>query len=250
MTPNKELAERLRNMIRRNIFGGLLSDKDAKLLHDAAFALEGEREQNSAEREIPSGDASAARVTPSHPVSVEPSPQQAEITMIQPRYNDVYAPVYDSAQQPPAGGEHPNPEQRSNSPVAESQAPSIRDGDTGVAPGREVAVPEGEQCAPMVRKPLQAALRKYLESVSPITAGRELLARVEKDAIRWKALKELAGYWQDGSHTTVTLDQDECTHMCFIKVGKKYYGTDNSSFDAAIDAAIEQQSRRGDGTKT
>lgn len=63
-----------------------------------------------------------------------------------------------------------------------------------------------------------------------------------RDAERWRALKELAGYFQNGSQETVTLYQDDATRSCFIKVGRgdraKVHGTDGSSFNSVIDALI------------
>lgn len=67
-----------------------------------------------------------------------------------------------------------------------------------------------------------------------------------KDAARWRGLKALAGYYQNSSQTAVKLDQDDATRSCFIKVGEKYYGTDGSSFDAAIDAALAYVPREDD----
>ena len=93
-----------------------------------------------------------------------------------------------------------------------------------------------------------AEAERMLEIQDAVIAERDeaerRLAEVEQDARRWKGLIELAGYWQDGSHTPVLLDQDECMHMCFIKVGKKLYGTDNSSFRFAIDAAIKESAEQ------
>jgi hypothetical protein len=56
------------------------------------------------------------------------------------------------------------------------------------------------------------------------------------DAARWRALKEMSGYYQDGSQTTVKLYQDDALRSCFIEAGGKTYGTDGSSFDSAIDS--------------
>lgn len=62
-----------------------------------------------------------------------------------------------------------------------------------------------------------------------------------EDAARWRALKELAGYYQDGSQQTVKLYQDDALRSCFIEAGHKTYGTDGSSFNSAIDAYRKEQ---------
>lgn len=68
------------------------------------------------------------------------------------------------------------------------------------------------------------------------------LAAALRDAARWRALKELAGYLGDGSQETVTLYQDDATRSCFIKVGDgnraKRYGKDGSSFNGIMDELI------------
>lgn len=73
-----------------------------------------------------------------------------------------------------------------------------------------------------------------------VAQARQLRANAD----RWLGLKELAGYYQDGSDTTVKLYQDDALRSCFIKVGEKTYGTDGSSFDSAIDSAISAELRR------
>jgi len=61
-------------------------------------------------------------------------------------------------------------------------------------------------------------------------------AELAKDAARLKGLRELCGYWQDSSDTTVKLFQDDATRTWIIKVDDDcYYG---NTFNAAIDAAI------------
>jgi hypothetical protein len=66
-------------------------------------------------------------------------------------------------------------------------------------------------------------------------AVRGELAMDQAELMR-KALKEMAGYYQDGSQTTVKLYQDDALRSCFIEAGGKTYGTDGSSFDSAIDS--------------
>lgn len=69
------------------------------------------------------------------------------------------------------------------------------------------------------------------------------LAEARKDAERWKGLVALCGYWQDGSQIEVTLDQDDATRTCFIKVGNKRYSQEGCGFSAAIDAAIAREGK-------
>lgn len=65
-----------------------------------------------------------------------------------------------------------------------------------------------------------------------------------KDAERWRALRGLAGYYQDGSQTTVMLYQDDATRSCFIRVGDKSYGGDGTNFEAALDSALSATGER------
>lgn len=59
----------------------------------------------------------------------------------------------------------------------------------------------------------------------------------QREAAMWRKLIGLAGYWQNGSETLVTLAQDDATRTCFLKVGKAtYYG---NSFAAALSEAPE-----------
>lgn len=53
---------------------------------------------------------------------------------------------------------------------------------------------------------------------------------------RWRELRELLGYVQDGSHTTVSIGQDDATYDWCVTVGKKTYY--RKSLEAAIDAAV------------
>jgi len=76
---------------------------------------------------------------------------------------------------------------------------------------------------------------------SELAQAQARVAELEKDAKRWKGLKDLAGHLQDGSQTTVLLDQDDATRTAFIKVGQKYYSVDSCGFDAAIDAALKDR---------
>lgn len=67
-------------------------------------------------------------------------------------------------------------------------------------------------------------------------AGREALALIA-DGQRWRQLKRLCGYVQDGSDTTVSLAQDDATRSYLIQVGKTtYHGT---SFEEALAKAME-----------
>lgn len=59
----------------------------------------------------------------------------------------------------------------------------------------------------------------------------------ETDALRFRKLRELCGYVENGSDTVVTIFQDDATRDWVCKVGnKRYWGR---SMEAAIDAAIE-----------
>lgn len=53
---------------------------------------------------------------------------------------------------------------------------------------------------------------------------------------RWRELRELLGYVQDGSHTTVSIGQDDATYDWCVTVGKKTYY--ERSLEGAIDAAL------------
>lgn len=64
--------------------------------------------------------------------------------------------------------------------------------------------------------------------------------RTLKDAARLQGLRELCGYFQDGSDVTVRLYQDDACGSYHINVGKRHYFDEHSWFgalDAAIDAA-------------
>lgn len=52
------------------------------------------------------------------------------------------------------------------------------------------------------------------------------------DAVRWRKLKDLCGYVQNGSDTTVKLSQDDATRTCYIHVGNKSY--DGNSFNSVL----------------
>ena len=81
-----------------------------------------------------------------------------------------------------------------------------------------------------------------IDSACPLPPVVPSATRDSKDAARWRGLKELAGYYQDGSQQTVKLYQDDALRSCFIEAGNKTYGTDGSSFDSAIDEAIRAAS--------
>lgn len=81
-------------------------------------------------------------------------------------------------------------------------------------------------------------------AIDALRANSAALLELEKDARRWRALKELAGHWQDGSHTRVILDQDDATRTAFIAVGndshrRTHYSVAGCGFDAAIDAKLK-----------
>jgi len=83
------------------------------------------------------------------------------------------------------------------------------------------------------------AMRHALESILPIADEKA------KDAECMKGLRELLGYVENGTDTTVTLFQDDATRNFMVKVGSRsFYG---SSLQAAIDRAIA--SAKGDATK-
>lgn len=62
-----------------------------------------------------------------------------------------------------------------------------------------------------------------------------------KDAARLAGLRELMGYVEDGSSTTVKLFQDDATKSFFVKVGRKVYF--DSSFKGAIDEAMVENAK-------
>lgn len=53
---------------------------------------------------------------------------------------------------------------------------------------------------------------------------------------RMKGLRELLGYVQNGSDTTVKIFQDDATYTFHVKVGSRLYWGD--TFEQALDAAI------------
>lgn len=61
---------------------------------------------------------------------------------------------------------------------------------------------------------------------------------ISRDAARYRWLVEQAGYFQDGSDTTVTLVSDDATRSRFIKIGDTTLGTDGSTFSSIIDEEI------------
>ena len=71
-----------------------------------------------------------------------------------------------------------------------------------------------------------------------LAAIEQRIKALEADAKRWKATKELAGHWQDGSDETVTLFPDDATGTYHIICGKQsYFG---SSFNEAVDRAMSE----------
>lgn len=71
-----------------------------------------------------------------------------------------------------------------------------------------------------------------------ITALQARIAELERDVVRLKGLRELCGYVFDGSQAVVRLHQDDAARTFHIDVDSvRYYG---ESFDAAIDAAMQQ----------
>lgn len=90
-----------------------------------------------------------------------------------------------------------------------------------------------------------ANIRMHREQLAVVVAALRAYATApsetadSKDAVRWRALKKLAGYYQDGSQQTVKLYQDDALRSCFIEAGRKTYGTDGSSFNSAIDEAMK-----------
>lgn len=91
---------------------------------------------------------------------------------------------------------------------------------------------------PAVRAELQRLLAAFTPSATACSERDKILCDAVADAARWHALKELAGYYQDGSQTTVKLYQDDALRSCFIEASNKTYGTDGSTFDSAIDSVI------------
>lgn len=60
-----------------------------------------------------------------------------------------------------------------------------------------------------------------------------------REAACWSRLRELCGYYQDGSNETVVLFQDDATRECLVRVGKKV--AVGSSFEMAIIRASNGQ---------
>lgn len=64
--------------------------------------------------------------------------------------------------------------------------------------------------------------------------------RLRKDAERFKRIRELCGYVEDGSSQSLTITQDDATRTWIIKGGKKEISC-GDSLAQAIDAALEKQ---------
>lgn len=69
------------------------------------------------------------------------------------------------------------------------------------------------------------------------------ITALKRDASRWRALREMCGYFQCGEDETVTLYQDDATRSCFIKVGKTVHGTDGSTFESILDGIHKELSK-------
>lgn len=65
--------------------------------------------------------------------------------------------------------------------------------------------------------------------------------RDKKDAERWRALKELCGYFENATETSVHIDHDDATRTTFIKAGKKTYYREGCGIDSAIEKVIKEQ---------
>ena len=120
---------------------------------------------------------------------------------------------------------------------------SPRSVEEAVAPGRELWMryaPDAEVAVKAVEE-CRASVVVSERPLRQIPEANELAAAL-RDAARWRFLKLLAGYYQDGSETTVKLYQDDALRACFIEAGGKTYGTDGSTFDSAIDAAMKETS--------
>ena len=65
------------------------------------------------------------------------------------------------------------------------------------------------------------------------------LAEAKKDAERLKGLRELCGYVEDGSSQTIRITQDDATNNWIIRWNDKAGWVFSSSFNGAIDAAME-----------
>lgn len=81
------------------------------------------------------------------------------------------------------------------------------------------------------------------EQIKTLIAASRMALELMEDSRRFKNLRHLMGYVQDGSQDSVTLFQDDATSDYFVKVGKQsFFGTSlNEAIDKAIDAA-----RRGE----
>jgi hypothetical protein len=77
---------------------------------------------------------------------------------------------------------------------------------------------------------------KYL--VLGAEAAERRCQALEKDAERYRWLREQCGYVEDGSNETVGIFQDDATKCWHVRVGSKHYGEDNRSLDSVIDATL------------
>jgi len=77
-----------------------------------------------------------------------------------------------------------------------------------------------------------------------IESLRAKLAEAEKDAERLNGLRELCGYIQDGSDTSIHISQDDATRSWRLSLGPPKSGQRwwyANSFEGVIDAAIAKQ---------
>jgi hypothetical protein len=86
-------------------------------------------------------------------------------------------------------------------------------------------------------KVLRAMERDYRQQLD---TAREALREAQRDAAIARDLIDLCGYVEDGSHTTVSIFQDDASSQWALYVGKRpYYG---NSLREAIDEALARPS--------
>ena len=68
---------------------------------------------------------------------------------------------------------------------------------------------------------LQAQTKKVLELEQMNSALRARVVRLEEDETRINTLRELCGYVEDGSDTSVTIGQDDATKDWVLHIGNR-----------------------------
>lgn len=73
--------------------------------------------------------------------------------------------------------------------------------------------------------------------VAAIAGAGQHAAAPADDGQRLKAIRELCGYVEDGSHQTFAIGQDDATRDWVVTLEGRFYSY-GSTFDQAVDAAI------------